>query len=227
MLSGLDPQPPAPAARLLMTPTETSQTATQAAAEQLVTAYVPEITPDADAQRALEMLIARSDVNAANAVVDAAPLPAPRPAPELRIASLGKMVGLQGLPAFVDGGSALVSATPPPVAAAPAAVVPLPGAEGVVELVAPDLAHVAQIFVTPVPVSADRFAVLGEAQALTLRPTPELGAYVAGLAFSKGAPGLDPTRFVPQPPPADGVELGCPTAGRTQLQTGTARSKCR
>jgi uncharacterized protein YcbK (DUF882 family) len=177
---------PAPRARVLMT---------NAPAEQspMVTAYVPTITPDPGAQRALEMIIERETT---------ASLPLPKPtsldnAP-VQTASLGG--ALQGL--LENTWDAVTNATQPGVAnallaqTAPAANTSFDLAP--VELIAPDLEHVAEVLAEPVAFSSRHFSEFYEAEGF-LAKTAELGELAPRLGFEPDLPIRAYDRFAPSP----------------------------
>lgn len=178
---------PVPAARVLLSHPQ----------PDLLTAYVPEQDPES--QRALEMIIARETT---------ASLP-PKPAIDgrnIQTASLGasnqkKPTGL--LPSLFDTTFAAVgtAGANKPVANAVrdlAASQPIAGlATRDVELVAPDLDHVAEIFAQPQALSSATYGVLWEPDEGDLNPATELGPYVTRVGFTtKNAQSLDSSRFV-------------------------------
>lgn len=172
---------PVPKARVLMTqpPDE---------GDSMVTAYVPTMTPEPGAQRALEMIIERETTSA---------LPATRPAdlppkPAVQSASLGSPSGnaLQGL--FDTTFNAFQEATSPsPVATALLArTAPAPDvsfAASATDFVAPDLEHVVDILGEPAPVSSRHFAELYEAEGYLSKST-ELGAFATRVGFEPDVP---------------------------------------
>jgi len=177
---------PVPAARVQMTnpPAE------------LVTAYAP--AQDPEAQRALEMIIDRETTTAG--------LP-PKPAIDasnIRTASLGgsEKAGsvLSGL--FDTTFNAVNTAgTSAPVAKAIkdlAASQPIQGLQTRdVELVAPDLDHVAEIFAQPAALSSATYGVLWEPDEGDLDPAAQLGPYASRMGFAaKDVQALDSSRFV-------------------------------
>ena len=177
---------PVPAARVQMTnpPAE------------LVTAYAP--AQDPEAQRALQMIIDRETTTAG--------LP-PKPAIDasnIRTASLGgsEKAGsvLSGL--FDTTFNAVNTAgTSAPVAKAIkdlAASQPIQGLQTRdVELVAPDLDHVAEIFAQPAALSSATYGVLWEPDEGDLDPAAQLGPYASRMGFAaKDVQALDSSRFV-------------------------------
>ncbi len=177
---------PAPKARVLMTnpPDEPST---------MVTAYVPAITPDPGAQRALEMIIERETT---------ASLPLPKPTSldnaQVQTASLGG--ALQGL--LENTWDAVTNATQPNVAnallaqTAPAANTSFELAA--VELIAPDLEHVAEVLAEPVAFSSRHFSEFYEAEGY-LAKTAELGELAPRVGFEPDLPIRAYDRFAPSP----------------------------
>jgi uncharacterized protein YcbK (DUF882 family) len=135
-----------------------------------------------------------------NAVVAAY---APEDKPALRTASLGGDPALGTVAGLVDMTWNAVgkAAVAPPVAKAVAAFAasqPLPNvATRDVELVAPDLDHVAEIFTQPAHLTSSTYAALFEPDEAALDPAAELGPYVTRIAFRPSGPvGLESSRFV-------------------------------
>jgi len=164
----------------------------------MVTAYVsPEQDPDAE--RALQMIIARETT---------ASLPPTKPAiavqPTIQTASIaGQDNSLQALKGMFDlTFNALTKSTSPePVAMAVAGLAqgrqPNASIESrTIELVAPELDHVNETLVHPVFMSASHFAVMSEAEGYLDKGT-ELGPFSSRLGFLP-EPVIEPTydRFV-------------------------------
>lgn len=177
---------PTPKARVLMTnaPADTST---------MVTAYVPTMTPDPGAQRALEMIIERETT---------ASLPMPKPvslneAP-VQTASLGG--ALQGI--FENTWDAVLAVNPKGIPAGliadavPATDPSFPAAP--VDLVAPDLEHVAEVLAEPVAFSSRHFSEFYEAEGY-LAKTAELGELAPRLGFEADLPVRAYDRFAPSP----------------------------
>lgn len=161
----------------------------------LMTAYAP---AGAEAQTDLETIISAETT---------ASLP-PRPAIDagnLRTASLG---GTTAKPGGVLNGlfdttwkAVGTNTSQAPVAQAVKALAashqPLLGVTARdVELVAPDLDHVAEIFAQPEKLTSATYGVLWEPDEADLDPATELGPYVNRLVFTTGAESLDYSRFV-------------------------------
>jgi hypothetical protein len=184
---------PIPQPRVLMTPKDDESST-------MVTAYVPAITPEPGAQRALQMLLDRQTT------ASIAPAPAPKPIqPQVQTASLGQQPagGLDALTALLQGTWNAVSGLnqPPLQAALQARVTPANAAfDGrAVEFTAPDIDHVADTMVQPVAMSDMFFGEMYEPEGY-LDKTTELGPLVTRVGFSP-----DPTipmydRFVVAPP---------------------------
>ena len=183
---------PMPKARVLMTnpPAETSS---------MVTAYVPTMTPDPGAQRALEMIIERETT---------ASIPAPRPLSTLQdapvqTASLGSPSTLGALQGLLENTwDAVTSAAQPGVANALLART-APEADdsfalAPVEFVAPDLEHVAEVLSEPVAFSSRHFAEFYEAEGY-LSKTTELGNLAARVGFEPDLPVRAYDRFAASP----------------------------
>ena len=158
---------PMPAPRVHMTPRD-----------QVLTAYAPEIAPDPDAQRALDMLIERETATSA------LPIPAdstPVDTSDIRIASLGGTNGMDIAKNIFDmtwsavtqaNGSAISDTL---VSAAPVreAIVGLKPRD--FDLVAPEIDHVNETLVEPVMMTDMHFAELYEPEGY-LDNAAELGS---------------------------------------------------
>jgi hypothetical protein len=146
---------PMPKPRILMTPRE-----------DILTAYAPEITPDPDAQRALNILIARE--TAAVPAIAAEPQRAVDTT-EIRLASLGGTETLDIAKNLFDmtfsavteaGGRSAIANTL--VSAAPVRDTLVGLRSRDVDLVAPEIDHVNETLVAPVPMTDGHFAELYE-----------------------------------------------------------------
>lgn len=191
---------PVPQPRLIMTdpPPET------------VAAYLPPMPQDPGAQRALEMIIERETTVAAAAPV-APPSPSTRPAilppvtaaTGLRTASLGgnPVNALAGL--FRGTFGAASRSNSAPVAAALAEHIakrPSTTTMRNPDLIAPDLEHVADVFLTPDVLTSDRFAEIWDHDEADFDPTTEMGRYVTVMSAGDFPEGLPHTRFVSAAP---------------------------
>lgn len=189
-LAALAPTMPTP--RVIMTepPSET------------MSAYLPRISTEPGAQRALEAIIGQS--NTASAVVGtAAPVQAkPLAAVPMLSASNGYSAGLGGQsPAtgnalFDQTFGATQAADAEPLAVALAAHVAGRGDEmRRPELVAPDLDHVAEVFMAPVSLESGHFAVIFDHDEADFDPTTEMGQHVLVKGVGDAAPVLSSNRF--------------------------------
>jgi hypothetical protein len=64
-----------------------------------------------------------------------------------------------------------------------------------VELIAPDLEHVAEVFLTPVVMTSDHFAVIFDHDEADFDPTTEMGRYVTVMGAAAVPAELSATRF--------------------------------
>ena len=169
---------PLPQARVLMTPKP-----------QVLTAYVGE--PDPEAQRAIEMIIAReTTASVAAGGMTAIMQPEQTLKPRIETASLGATdETLEALGGMFDRTFSALSRSPAPAPVATALAdlaasrVPDTSIEThAVELVAPELDHVNETLVMPVLMSAEHFAVLTEAEGYLDKAT-ELGPLTGRLGF--------------------------------------------
>ncbi len=171
---------------------------------EAMTAYAPQAP---EAQRALEMIIERETTASAPAVV-----PAQRPAilvpatvdTGMRTASLGIQPAVTA-PANLFSTTFSATTQNAPVAAALAEHIakrPVPGAMRKPEMVAPDLEHIADIFVAPAALTSDHFATIWDHDEADFDPTAELGRYVTVMAAGDIPNGLSHTGFVAVPPVA-------------------------
>jgi uncharacterized protein YcbK (DUF882 family) len=152
-LSSIDA--PFPAPRLLMTPRE----------DAVLTAYAPEMVPEPGAQRALQMLIERETTATAPQPAKARPLDTSN----VRIASLGGTNGLDLMKGFFDltwqamtdaGGQSAIASTLSNASIERDPVIGLRERE--VDLVAPEIDHVNETLVTPVPMTDIHYADMYE-----------------------------------------------------------------
>ncbi len=149
-----------------------------------LTAYAPATAPEPDAQRALAMML---EQRAAENT---------RQAPDLNTTSL--KAGMAGDATDVAVLSALIAGTmqsimPSRSTAEPAALFEM----RIPVLVAPDLAHAADLFVNPAFVSSDRFAIIFAQNVGDLSPATELGSFAPRLTMDQDpAFGLGRSYFV-------------------------------
>lgn len=181
---------PIPASRELMSGAEAP----------IVTAYAS--APEPGAQRALEMIIAR------NTTAALPPLPGEKLNPRagltgasgLRTASLGGTSELGTLAGLFDmtWGAVEQNGTSAPMARALAKRAPTPMRE--VELIAPDLEHVTEVFLTPVVMTSEHFAVIYDHDEADFSPATELGIYVTRMGVGDVPPAFSADKFVSAKP---------------------------
>jgi uncharacterized protein YcbK (DUF882 family) len=160
----------------------------------ILTAYAAAPTPEPGAQRALEMII--QGTTTASTGTPPSPttrlpiLPPLTSATGLRTASLGGSTNpLSGLFSGTFGATDAAEATPLAEALAQhVAGRPDPAAMRRPDLVAPDLEHVADIFIDPAALTSDRYAVIFDHDEADFDPTPEMGRHV----LVKGIGDADP-----------------------------------
>jgi hypothetical protein len=70
------------------------------------------------------------------------------------------------------------------------------------DLVAPDLEHVANIFMTPASLHSEQFAVIFDHDEADFDPTAEMGRYVTVMSVGDSPAALSHDRFVPAKPVA-------------------------
>ena len=145
---------PAPTPRVLMTPRE----------NDVLTAYAPEMTPDPGAQRALELLIQRATTASA-----AAPVHTALDNGKIRTASLGGTNGLNAMKNIFDmtwtavteaNGQNALANTLTNAAIERQPMVGLKSRD--IELVAPEIDHVNETLMTPVPITDLHYADMYE-----------------------------------------------------------------
>jgi hypothetical protein len=173
---------------------------------EIMTAYLPTTAPDPEAQRALEMIIQR-ETTAALPPAPAARLPVLPPltsATGLRTASLGGQP-VTGVLAGLFSSTFSAAQQNEPTAAALAEHIarrPVPGTMRNPDLIAPDLEHVAEVFLAPVVLTSSHFAIIGDHDEADFDPTAEMGRYVATMGVGDFPSGLPHTRFVTAKPVA-------------------------
>jgi hypothetical protein len=145
---------PMPAPRVLMTPRD-----------QVLTAYAPEIAPNPEAQRALDLLIQRETTASTPIPADSIPVDTS----EIRIASLGGTNGLDIAKNIFDMTWSAVTQANSGNAIANTLVSAAPVRESImglkprdVDLVAPEIDHVNETLVEPVMMTDMHFAELYE-----------------------------------------------------------------
>ena len=186
---------PVPQPRLIMT---------EQPRPEIMTAYLPQ---DAEAQRALAMIIERETTASTPPPVPASRLPIVAPltaATGLRTASLGGQP-VTGALAGLFSGTFGAAKQNEPVAAALAEHIarrPVPGAMRKPDLIAPDLEHIAEVFTAPAIMTSEHFAVIWDHDEADFDPTAEMGRYVTTMGVGDFPQGLSHTRFVTTKPVA-------------------------
>lgn len=149
----------------------------------ILTAYAAAPSPEPGAQRALEMIIQNNTTASAGAT----PSPAarlqnlPPLMPATQTASLGGGSGnpINGLFSGTFGATDAAKAAPLAEALAQhVAARPASADRRERNLVAPDLDHVADIFIDPAALTSDRYAVIFDRDVADFDPTPEMGNHV-------------------------------------------------
>lgn len=164
-------------------------------ASQLLTAYAPQITQEPDAQRALQMLIERRVAEQ----LQTQPTKPNLNTTDLRLATASTGPDLKQLGALLSGTMRAVSGNKtntllnqalnnPTRTVQPRKPLPAPNmaiAARDVELIAPDLEHVTDIFIDPSAISSARYAVIFDRDQGHFSPDTELGAYATRMVFSQ------------------------------------------
>jgi uncharacterized protein YcbK (DUF882 family) len=167
----------------------------------ILTAYAAAPTPEPGAQRALEMIIQGSTTASTgtppNPTTRLPILPPLTAATGLRTASLGG--GANPLMGLFDGTfGATDAAEASPLAEALAQhVANRPNADAMrkPDFVAPDLEHVADIFIDPAALHSDRYAVIFDHDEADFDPTPEMGRHVLVKGIGDAGPVPVSNRF--------------------------------
>ena len=194
---------PVPQPRLIMT--------NPPAQPEMVTAYLPPIPQDPEAQRALEMIIDR-EINTAATTPQVAPpspttrlpiLPPLTAATGVRTASLGGGEVVTGALAGLFSGTFGAAQQHQPVAAALAEHIArrqVTDGMRTPDLIAPDLEHVADVFLHPAALTTGQFAVIWDHDEADFDPATELGRYVTVMGVGDFPEGLPHTGFVSAAP---------------------------
>lgn len=166
--------------------------------EDMVTAYAPALTQDPNAQRALQTIIERSTTASVppspkSAIAVLPPLPGTA---SLNTAALGSAPGADVLRGLFDNTFNAVR-DEPAMAAALAGRSSRINVEAMrdVDLVAPDLEHVAEVFLTPVVMTSEHFAVIFDHDEADFDPTTEMGRYSTVMGVGDVPPTFSATRF--------------------------------
>jgi hypothetical protein len=175
---------------------------------ETMTAYLPPMPQDPGAQQALEMIIKRETTAAATPPSPVARLPILPPltgATGLRTASLGGQPATDALAGLFSGTFGAARQHEPVAAALAqhiAAARPAPGGMRRPDLVAPDLEHIAEVFLAPDVLTSSHFAVIWDHDEADFDPTAEMGRYVAVMSVGDFPEGLPHNRFVTTRPVA-------------------------
>jgi uncharacterized protein YcbK (DUF882 family) len=186
---------PIPQPRLIMSEPEPAP---------VVAAYLP--AQDPEAQRALEMIIARETTAAVAPPTPASRLPILPPltaATGLRTASLGGNSPVTGALAGLFSSTFGAAQQNEPMAAALASHIasrPAPSDMRTPDLIAPDLEHIAEVFTAPAALTSEHFAVIWDHDEADFSPTTEMGRYVTVMGVGDFPQGLSHTRFVSAAP---------------------------
>jgi uncharacterized protein YcbK (DUF882 family) len=163
--------------------------------DDMLTAYAPTLTQDPGAQRALQMIIERSTTASVQPKAPIALLPpVPGTANGLATASLGGQPAVNALRSLF-GTPHGATKQQQDASALPRYGRPDVNAMRNVELIAPDLEHVAEVFLTPVVMTSDHFAVIYDHDEADFDPTTEMGRYVAVMSVGTVPAELSATRF--------------------------------
>ena len=187
--------PPVPQPRLITS-----------AQPEMLTAYLSPAPQDRAAQSALEPIIQREATAAATPVMPVSRMAALPPLPgDVAPAAPGSDSVITGAISDLFRGTFTAPRQDEPVAQALVdhlARHPAADAMRRPELVAPDLEHVADVFITPTALSSDHFAQIWDHDEADFSPTTELGSLVPVLRVGDFPEGLSHTRFVGAQPVA-------------------------
>jgi uncharacterized protein YcbK (DUF882 family) len=188
---------PVPQPRLIMS---------EPARPEIMTAYLPTPAQDPGAQRALEMIIQRETTAAVPPPSPATRLPILPPltaATGLRTASLGGQPA-NALAGLFSGTFGAAQQNEPTAAALAEHIAkfPAPGDMRNPDLIAPDLEHVAEVFMAPSVMTSSHFAIIWDHDEADFDPTAEMGNYVTIMGVGDFPTGLPHTRFVAAQPVA-------------------------
>jgi uncharacterized protein YcbK (DUF882 family) len=193
---------PVPQPRLIMS---------EPAKPDMMTAYLAPMPQDPEAQRALQMIIDR-ETTAATAPPSPTSrlpiLPSLTSATGVRTASLGGGEAITGALAGLFNGTFGAARQSAPVAAALANHIanrPAPSTMRSPDLIAPDLEHVAEVFMAPAAMTSDHFAVIWDHDEADFSPATEMGRYVTVMSVGDFPQGLSHSNFVGAAPVAIAV----------------------
>lgn len=174
----------------------------------MMTAYLAPMPQDPEAQRALQMIIDRETTAATPPPSPTTRLPILPPltsATGVRTASLGGGEAITGALAGLFNGTFGAARQSAPVAAALASHIanrPAPATMRSPDLIAPDLEHVAEVFMAPAPLTSDHFAVIWDHDEADFSPATEMGRYVTVMSVGDFPEGLSHSNFVGAAPVA-------------------------
>ena len=131
--------------------------------------------------------------------------PLPGTALGLRTASLGSQPApVNALKGLFEGTFGAVQSQPEnaPIATALAVVASRSSTSEMrdVEFIAPDLEHVAEVFLAPVVMTSGHFAEITDHDEADFDPTPEMGRYTAVMSVGSVPAEFSATRFEPTKP---------------------------
>ena len=168
---------------------------------EMMTAYLSPMPQDRAAQSALETIIQRETAAAIAPAMPVARLAAlpPLPGEPTRTDALGDDSIVTGAISNLFRGTFAAPRQDEPVAQALAAHLAKRPADETMrrpDLIAPDLEHVADVFMTPTAMSSDHFAEIWDHDQADFSPATEMGPYVTILRVGDSPEGLSHTRFV-------------------------------
>ena len=190
---------PVPQPRLIMS---------EPAQPDMMTAYLAPIPQDPEAQRALQMIIDRgttASTTPPSPTTRLPILPSLTSATGIRTASLGGGEAVTGALAGLFNGTFGSARQDQPVAAALANHIanrPAPSDMRRPDLIAPDLEHIAEVFLAPAAMTSDHFAVIWDHDEADFSPATEMGRYVTVMGVGDFPEGLSTTSFVGTAPVA-------------------------
>lgn len=190
---------PVPQPRLIMS---------EPAQPDMMTAYLAPIPQDPEAQRALQMIIDRgttASTTPPSPTTRLPILPSLTSATGIRTASLGGGEAVTGALAGLFNGTFGSARQDQPVATALASHIanrPAPSDMRRPDLIAPDLEHIAEVFLAPAAMTSDHFAVIWDHDEADFSPATEMGRYVTVMGVGDFPEGLSTTSFVGTAPVA-------------------------
>jgi uncharacterized protein YcbK (DUF882 family) len=167
----------------------------------MMTAYLAPMPQDPGAQRALEMIIERETTAATPPPSPTTRLPILPPltaATGIRTASLGGGEAVTGALAGLFNGTFGATEQNELTAAALAEHIanrPAPATMRNPDLIAPDLEHIAEVFMTPDAMTSEHFAIIWDHDEADFSPATEMGRYVTTMGVGDFPEGLPHNRF--------------------------------